>query len=119
MLEVTKQNGALPVEFYKRYRRIFPQNIKSYNINNLKTVGFIDPFEKEEKANNAKGKLPDKSKPTNNVYPMKRYIKDWSPLCLYIPSKDILFKLMRACVGAEQETDLWFWNDAVDRVFSK
>jgi len=60
-------------------------------------VGLTDPFEKEEKANNVKGKLPDKGN-VPNVYPMKRYLKDQSPLCLYIPNRDILFKIMRGCI---------------------
>ena len=32
------------------------------------------------------------------VYNEKRYIKDNSPNTLYIPSKLVMFKLMRACL---------------------
>jgi hypothetical protein len=35
------------------------------------------------------------------IYHEDRYFKNMSPLCTYIPSKEFLFKMMRACVGCE------------------
>ena len=44
------------------------------------------------------------------VYPVPRYHDDRSPMCLYIPSPLMLFKLMRACIGVEKITELWIYN---------
>ena len=43
------------------------------------------------------------------VYRGDRYVKGTSPYVIYYPSKLMLFKLMRACIGVEREEDLWFW----------
>ena len=44
------------------------------------------------------------------VYGNDRYIYKNSPNMLYIPSKRLLFKMMRACVAIGNEQDLWFQN---------
>ena len=48
------------------------------------------------------------------VYRSDRYAEDFSPYVIYYPSKLVLFKLMRACIGVTNEDDLWFkdskWN---------
>lgn len=38
---------------------------------------------------------------TDLVYNLNRYQHDHSPMIIYIPSKAILFKMMRACVGCK------------------
>ena len=53
------------------------------------------------------------------VYPKERYNEGNSPYTIYIPSKDIMFKLMRACIHAEDPTDLWFWNHKKDRIWRR
>ena len=35
-------------------------------------------------------------------------MEDCSPECLYIPSKQVLLKLMRACIDVKDESELWF-----------
>ena len=42
------------------------------------------------------------------VYRSDRYVEEYSPKVLYIPSKLILFKLMRACIGITKKDQLWF-----------
>jgi len=42
------------------------------------------------------------------VYRGNRYIKGNSPNLLYFPSKLMLFKIMKACVGIQNKNDLWF-----------
>ena len=32
-------------------------------------------------------------------------------MCVYIPSNEVLFKMMRACIGCENIEDLWFYHD--------
>lgn len=42
------------------------------------------------------------------VYADSRYRKDNSPNCIYIPSRKVMLKIMRACIGVTEEKDLWF-----------
>ena len=34
--------------------------------------------------------------------------EDCSPMCLFIPRQEIMLKLIRACIGAKSDWDLWF-----------
>ena len=43
----------------------------------------------------------------NLVYPLNRYHHEYSPCSMYIPSRTLLFKLMKACCGCEDIHDLW------------
>lgn len=40
-------------------------------------------------------------------YPENRLIKGQSPIQIFIPSKEIMIKLMRACICVEKVDDLW------------
>ena len=42
------------------------------------------------------------------VYPKNRYVEDQSPLLVYLPSRKIMFQIMRACIGVSHVEDLWF-----------
>lgn len=42
------------------------------------------------------------------IYGRARLTPLMSPLCNYIPSREITFKLMLACVGCASTEDLWF-----------
>ena len=77
---------------------------KPYLINNFQCIGLADPFPKEERANK------DVKPPCyvdELVYAESRYMEGLSPLCVYIPNKDIMFKIMRACIKVAQPADLW------------
>ena len=39
--------------------------------------------------------------------------KGYSPYCMYIPSKRVIFKMMRASIGCYSKQDLWF-NQGVE-----
>ena len=47
------------------------------------------------------------TKPEDLVYFRSRYIEGFSPYCVYIPKKEIMLKLMRACVSVPKSEDLW------------
>jgi hypothetical protein len=47
------------------------------------------------------------TKPEDLVYFRSRYIEGFSPYCVYIPKKEIMLKLMRACVAVPKSEDLW------------
>jgi hypothetical protein len=51
-------------------------------------------------------KLPEV--PETLVYPPDRYIEGACPYCIYIPRKELMLKIMRACVGITKVEDLWF-----------
>ena len=42
------------------------------------------------------------------VYHNKRYEVDESPKHVYIPTQEVMFKMMRACIGVSQVDNLWF-----------
>ena len=66
----------------------------------------VDPFPDEQLGFNFDIPRDD----LDFVYKETRYIKDNSPSCQYIPSRKMMLKLMRACIGIENEEDLWFNN---------
>ena len=43
------------------------------------------------------------------IYMPNRYDEVHSPLCVYIPSKALLFKMVRACLGCKSVEDLWIY----------
>jgi hypothetical protein len=63
----------------------------NYLINNFECIGWTDPNDMSET------KL--EMGPFDLVYPEERYVDDHSPFCIYIPSKPIMVKLMKACIG--------------------
>ena len=99
----TQRNSVLPKGFYAKYSKIFKTKVESFNINTFQSIGFVDPFPKEERANRYRGGLPaEVDGQIAPVYPADRYVEEYSPYCLYIPPRDIMFKLMRACIMVER-----------------
>ena len=41
------------------------------------------------------------------VYPESRYVEGLSPFVIYIPKKEIMLKMMRACIEVKKPEDLW------------
>jgi len=54
--------------------------------------------------------LTDASETCNLTYNKRRYFPADSINCVYIPSNELLFKMMRACVGCEKVEDLWIYD---------
>ena len=45
---------------------------------------------------------------TDWVYPEERLgFKNHAPFQIYIPKKEIMLKMMRACIGVKKPADLW------------
>lgn len=42
------------------------------------------------------------------VYPQSKYLKDKSPKTIFIPQRNVMIKMIRASLGCESESDLWF-----------
>ena len=47
-------------------------------------------------------------------YDPQRYDEVCSPMCVLVPHRDVLFKMMKACVGVEKVQDLWMYNESIE-----
>ena len=45
------------------------------------------------------------------IYPEHKYNSEQSPTCVYMPSRPMILKILRACMGVEQVEELWFNRD--------
>mmetsp|Transcript_38258 Transcript_38258/g.58324 ORF Transcript_38258/g.58324 Transcript_38258/m.58324 type:complete len:85 (-) Transcript_38258:25-279(-) len=73
-------------------------------------IGMADPFPDESTVITDEHTLIGNEELTvdNLVYPRYRYVEGQSPLSIYIPSKMIMAKLIRACMGCISPDELWF-----------
>ena len=92
--------------FNKSYRHVFDQGeAVNYTIHSFAQVGLHDPYFAE----NTGEAFAVPEQITDLVYHESRYIRGLSPSCIFIPSRKVLFKIMRACVLANgDEEELWF-----------
>ena len=72
------------------------ENLKKepHQIHSFEQIGMQDPFPEENWMN----KKFVKPKYDTMVYDRKRLKANESPFCVFIPSRTIMFKIMRACV---------------------
>jgi len=75
-------------------------------------VSFPDPFPHDDL--NIIGSVDDTpddlklpSTIYDRVYPDTRYTPGNSPYCIYIPCKEVMLKLMRACIKVKHAEHLW------------
>jgi len=47
----------------------------------------------------------------DRVYPDSRYTEGNSPYCIYIPVKEVMLKLMRACIKVKNIDELWIMKN--------
>ena len=108
----TEIEASLDPNFLIKYG--FVENIndlKQFNINSFKQIGFPDPFYNTDYLKQAvddSSLVKFFSETTDLVYPDKWYKLENSPLCIYIPRKELMFKIMRGCIGVTKENELWF-----------
>ena len=99
-----KKFGIKNSEAYNEKYKDAIKRAKSFHIWGFTQIGMFDPFpdepmETEFNIPQTEGDL---------VYRIDRYIEGQSPNCIYLPSKLILWKMMRACVDIEETKDLWY-----------
>ena len=90
---------------------------KVFFIKRLEDIGWVDPFPDDPMTVNYKtpseipgGDGPGPSIPESSdqfAYAKSRLIKGKFPQIIYIPTKEVLFKMMRACIGVAKKEDLW------------
>ena len=78
---------------------------KPFLINGFKVLGWNDPFPDDDKF--LKGSIDDEVFQIaltidHLVYPEQRYKEGESPKPIYIPKKEIMLKMMRACVNVKK-----------------
>ena len=111
------------IEKYKKQMESLKEGIpeeKGTKSSKSKSPSKKDKSSKKKKGNSKPAKNDSTIEPTetideqrlvNLVYQAQRYIEDCSPMCVYIPSNEVLFKMMRACIGCEHVEDLWIYHD--------
>ena len=83
-------------------------------------IGLKNPFKGEASLLNTKGSLPKIVQgEVQLVYPKYKYIQGNSPYCIYIPSSEVMFKLMRSCIGVKEPENVFFFNKGVDVLYRK
>ena len=82
---------------------------KTWLVNDWEDIGVSDPFPHEESTNNISFAMPET--PENFVYAEERLQKEISPYCIFVPRKEVMWKMMRACIGCKETSDLWIFQD--------
>ena len=77
---------------------------KPFHIWSFEQIGLFDPYPDEEMETNFNIPKTDE----DYVYRLNRYVQEYSPNAIYFPSKMVLFKIMRACIGVDDPKKLWF-----------
>ena len=76
-------------------------------ISSCDAVGIADPFPGDLSATcHSNFAIPQSA--LDFVYPKTRLSEQRSPLTIYLPTKEVMLKLMRACIGVQAIDQLWF-----------
>lgn len=104
-------------DFLVKYDIVEP--IQDYNINCFKQIGLEDPFPNDHETLTGSNNYNvfHAFDPCISVYPETRMMKKHSPVCLYIPRREIMLKLMRASIGVYNESELWIYSQNLDLEF--
>jgi len=51
----------------------------------------------------------------DRVYPDSRYTPGNSPYCIYIPCREVMLKLMRACIKVNKPEHLWIFKSKEEK----
>ena len=81
---------------------------KTLFIMSFNQIGWCDPFVYDEVI--SKNSWQEPVEYDDLVCNPKLLVKDRTPRMLSIPSKELMFKMMRACIGIEAEEELWFYK---------
>ena len=70
------------------------------------SIGLADPFPDETTL--IEERQYEDIKVEKYIYPESRYKEGQSPRTIFLPTRHIFFKMIRACMGCESPEDLWF-----------
>lgn len=130
----TLKSSKLRPDFFKHYV-YFNQKEEAWAIQSFHQIGMCDPFniseevdlkmqrQKEKATNrNFKNKLGsmilhkvfDLKVESELLYAESRYVVGESPKPVYLPSRKMMFKLMRACLEVKEVSSLWFRRESIE-----
>ena len=72
-------------------------------------MGWKDPLSNENSHFTSSFKIPENIF-EDQVYSSHRMIKHKAPFMVYIPRREMMFKMMRLTIGVVEEYNLWFNN---------
>lgn len=110
----TRLISGITPKLLMRYN-IIDKEKKGFLVNSWPTIGWVDPFPEDARKEN---KDQPRSKrqaasvrllrgASDLAYPESRYLKSYSPYAIYLPSKENMLKMMRACLMCKDSTELW------------
>ena len=105
--EESSESFAEIETFHDRYDLDVSEFAANYLIDNFDEIGVTDPFPNEKK-DEQREMIKKPQSFQDFVYPMSRMDEYSSPRVIYLPSKDVMLKLMRACIGVRFVDELWF-----------
>ena len=94
------------MKFKENYAEFVIDKNLNYLIDDCEEIGIMDPFLEEDDSSCTHVKIPEHV--SDFVYPISKLVYTLSPTTIYLPSKKILFKLMRACIEVHDVEHLWF-----------
>lgn len=113
-LPETLEEGKISFDFEKRYNTTIDSkdhiDKRTWNIHSFWSLGMADPFPDESTMIDTDNQYvgPDKFSMKKLVYPKSRFTKEHTPMIIYVPSREMMIKIMRACMGCQNVNDLWF-----------
>lgn len=83
-----------------------------YYIQSFWSLGLADPFPDEATTIDEQFQLigTEKILLDKFVYPDVWYESQWSPQMIYLPTRIIMMKMMRGCMGCDSKSDLWVFR---------
>ena len=123
LAEATLAGAKLSANFNNKHKMVDTRS-KVYLIKRFEDIGWKDPFPDEpmkveyKLKDNGKDTMPGgdgqgpQIPPNKDVlcYAETRLIPKRCPTVIYVPSKEMMFKMMRACIGVKKKEDLWIYN---------
>ena len=102
------KNTELRSDFFFKYAKVFDGVKKHYYLKSFEQIGMQDPFPTDKNNFDFSKGLPEDH--NDLTYHESRFMDDNSPKCLYLPSRFVMFKIMRACVDVTKVDELWFMH---------
>ena len=108
---VENPKNTLTTEIIRKYN--LNEGQYDFTVNSFERVGLADPFPNDEDEADRESDLARNAKILEDplqvpIYPdWKAYDPSMTPLQIFIPSKALMFKLMRSCIDVKLPQDLW------------
>ena len=86
-----------------------PESTNLGRITNFNTIAWPDlTFPKEHFIDNNDSSTENINDQNQLIYPAYKYKSPTPPLCIFLPSEQLMLKIMRSCLGIRDKADLVF-----------